>query len=362
MCPLKSGSGPPPIITNKNIQWLNPFSSLRVSPTSPSLVKVLLARYEIRKRIFFFFFQLFLSFIQVCRCTSPDGQEVAVKVIVDEHARECAAHEAEIMESIPSHCNLLPLLSFKSKSTYSLLVLPLATGGDSLKYMQSRGCTPLPEADARSLFIQLVNGVEHMHKSGFVHRDIKCENILLTGPRRRTVQLADFGFATSYRAGEQSLNEAWGSVHYSSPEIIAERSYEGPEIDVWSMGVVLYAWVTGRLPFGGNTDSELRTRICNGFFSLPTTLSPEITNLINGMLTVDRSKRFSIDEIRQHRWFAVDTSAPSNLPRAPTQPCIAVAPPKVPNPRRNSVVAQPTSTPRALVSAGKILRNIFGRK
>lgn len=123
------------------------------------------------------------------------------------------------MAAISPHENVLPLLSFKNADDYTLLATPLATGGDTLRLMQSRNLVPLPEADTRGLFVQLMHGIRHMHNAGIVHRDIKCENLLLTGPTRRALLIGDFGFATRYTPGTKALKDAWGSLHYSAPEI-----------------------------------------------------------------------------------------------------------------------------------------------
>ena len=167
------------------------------------------------------------------------------------------------MALIPAHPNVLSLVDFVSEPNYNLLATELATGGDTLELMHKRHCEPLAESEVRVLFLQLVNAVEHLHRHGVVHRDIKCENLLLTGARRRHLVLADFGFATQYEASQQ-LTDHLGSLHYCAPEICSQVPYHGPAVDVWAMGVVLFAWATGYLPFGGATEEELEARICSG--------------------------------------------------------------------------------------------------
>lgn len=230
--------------------------------------------------------------------------------------------EAAVMRLIPAHPNLLPLKDLVRDENCALLFTPFATGGDLLRFMQDRGCAPLPTDDVRSIFRQVVAGVGHMHSSGFVHRDLKCENVLLTGPNRRTVQLADFGFASAYQIGRKSLSEPWGSLHYSSPEICNQVSYEGPEVDVWSIGVVLYALCIGRLPFGGGTEEETAERIRQGIFTVPAWLPAELTGLIRGMLTVDVAKRFTLAQVAAHPWLAP-------LPPPPPPAAAAAAAPRI---------------------------------
>lgn len=232
------------------------------------------------------------------------------------------------MSLLPPHRNVLPLVSFKKTDSYTLLALPLATGGDTLRLMQERGLAGLPEADARGLFVQLVAAVKHMHAHGVVHRDIKCENILLAGARHRQLVLADMGFATRYEAGKAALDEPWGSLHYSSPEIVAQTVYEGPEVDVWSMGVVLYAWCTGRLPFGGS-EQDTALRILSASYQTPSSLSPPLAELIRRMLTADPAKRATLAEIAAHPWLRdADEAVPVLVPRHASTAAV-VTPPEV---------------------------------
>ena len=215
------------------------------------------------------------------------------------------------MEAIPRHQNVLPLVSFLSTPDASFFALPLALGGDTLQLMQDRHCVPLPEADARLLFTQLVRAVEHLHNSGIVHRDIKCENLLLTGTDRRHLLLADFGFATRYIKGQRALSATYGSLHYSSPEICGSLAYEGPEVDVWSMGVVLYAWCTGRLPFGGESEDEITARIRTASFPIPASFSAELAALMRCVLVLDPSKRITIADLWQQPWMTEHAPNPT---------------------------------------------------
>lgn len=263
-----------------------------------------------------------------------------------------ATREAEALASVPPHPHLLSLVSFTEAADHSILALPLATGGDTLKYMQERGCVPLSEDSARPLFVQLVDAVSHMHKNGFVHRDIKCENILLAGPERRDIILGDFGFAGRWKAGER-LTQAWGSHHYSSPEISARVPYEGPEVDVWSMGVVLYAWCSGRLPFGGATEEETSARIQQGMYSLPRQFSTELKTLISGMLHLNPAKRLTLDDVRAHPWVQQDGSddAYFALRRRDSPAYEGVFFPAVPPVTTSALTSPPTTRARASSSA-----------
>lgn len=245
-------------------------------------------------------------------------RDVAVKLSIGEQ-RIRTRSEAYIMRSMAPHPAVLPVLRFEESAESTMLVTPLATGGDTLKLMQARELLPLPAQHARDLFAQLVDALSHVHKNGFVHRDIKCENILLTGPLRRQVLLADFGFAARWSENSQ-LSEPWGSLHYSSPEIAANRSYKGPEVDVWSLGVVLYAWSTGRLPFGNCTEDEMRERIVAGSYALPASLGPDLADLIKRMLTREPEKRITLPEVMRHAWLTPNKSIVGSVARSASDP------------------------------------------
>lgn len=217
---------------------------------------------------------------------------------------ECRANteaEVRIMERIPPHRNVLRLYSFASLPEAAIVVMQLATGGDTLKLMQERALRPLPEADARRLFRQLLAALQHLHNHGLVHRDVKCENLLLTGHSRRHLLLADFGYTAECSSGTL-LNDNVGSLHYTAPEILGGDMYFGPPVDIWSAGVVLYAWTTGRLPFGGQTTDELVARVCHGEWIAPAFLSLPLRDLLQSMIERDVQKRATLSQIWNHPW------------------------------------------------------------
>ncbi len=106
----------------------------------------------------------------------------------------------------------------------------------------------MSERESRRLFQQLLSAIGYMHSHQIVHRDLKPENILLTKYPQRNVKLADFGLSKYLEDGEL-LRTSCGSPNYAAPEVVTGSLYGGPEIDVWSAGVILYAMLTGSLPF-----------------------------------------------------------------------------------------------------------------
>nr|CCA17060.1 SNF1related protein kinase catalytic subunit alpha p [Albugo laibachii Nc14] len=166
----------------------------------------------------------------------------------------------------------------------------------------SHHSTLMPE-EARHFFHQILSGVEYCHFHRIVHRDLKPENLLLDADNN--VKIADFGLSNIMQDGD-FLRTSCGSPNYAAPEVISGSLYAGPEVDVWSCGVILYALLCGSLPFDDESIPNLFKKIRGGMYSLPSHLSEYARDLIPRMLVVDPMKRITIPEIRQHPWFQMD--------------------------------------------------------
>ena len=122
------------------------------------------------------------------------------------------------------------------------------------------------------------------------------------------IKIVDFGLSNTYKEGEK-LKTACGSPCYAAPEMIAGKKYNGLQVDIWSAGVVLFALLCGYLPFEDPNTANLYKKILNGDYTVPKFLSPEAKELIKGILNIDPAKRFTIDDIRKHRWFSIFPSS-----------------------------------------------------
>jgi len=158
----------------------------------------------------------------------------------------------------------------------------------------------LTESKAASIFKQIVDAVDYLHKNFIIHRDLKPENILLN-KTKDIAKISDFGYAATYKL-ESYLSDFVGSPFYVSPEIILAKKYFGPEIDVWSLGVLLYTMTTGTLPWEGQNLKEVMKNIAIGNLVVPDFLSSDCLDLIKRILTVDPRKRATITEIIIHPW------------------------------------------------------------
>lgn len=167
----------------------------------------------------------------------------------------------------------------------------------------------LDEKTACNFFHQIADGIEVLHQHEICHRDLKPENLLLKEtPKGWLIKIVDFGLSNTFEGGKL-LSTACGSPCYAAPEMIAGKKYEGPKIDIWSMGVILFTLVCGYLPFEDANTGTLYKKILGCSFSLPKWLSGPLKDLIKKVLTVDPRRRYSIVEIRRHPWFALVTDA-----------------------------------------------------
>ncbi|GFR41578.1 hypothetical protein Agub_g2299 [Astrephomene gubernaculifera] len=230
------------------------------------------------------------------------GHKVAIKILnrrkiqqmeMDEKVRR----EIKILRLF-MHPHIIRLYEVIETPTDIYVVMEYVKTGELFDYIVEKG--RLQEDEARHFFQQIISGVEYCHRNMVVHRDLKPENLLLDA--KMNVKIADFGLSNIMRDGH-FLKTSCGSPNYAAPEVISGKLYAGPEVDVWSCGVILYALLCGSLPFDDENIPNLFKKIKGGIYNLPSHLSPGARDLIPRMLLVDPLKRITIPEIRQHPWF-----------------------------------------------------------
>ncbi|KAJ6474707.1 kinase-like domain-containing protein, partial [Mycena vitilis] len=178
------------------------------------------------------------------------------------------------------------------------IVTELCSGGELFDYLVEKG--RLSEDETKIIFGQLCLAVGYLHDKGIVHRDLKLENVLLD--ERCRVKLGDFGFTREFERGTY-METFCGTTGYASPEMLQGRKYLGPEVDVWSLGIILYCLLTGTLPFDDDDEDLMRQKIIVGKFEDPEWLSNESRDLIKNILHQDPTKRLPISQILTHAWF-----------------------------------------------------------
>lgn len=163
---------------------------------------------------------------------------------------------------------------------------------------------PLPEKEIQTIFGQLVIAIDFLHKHQIIHRDLKCENIMID--KYKNIRLIDLSFSCNNHKNHSTL---CGSPAYIAPEIISHQNY-GNSVDIWSMGIILYALTYGKLPFENQNYSILFHLItsANPTFAYNDKISSNLVDLIQKILVKDPNQRISIDDIKKHPFFTSDSN------------------------------------------------------
>ncbi|KAG7194161.1 uncharacterized protein KQ657_004869 [Scheffersomyces spartinae] len=193
------------------------------------------------------------------------------------------------------HPNIMGLYDVWENKNDLYLILEYIEGGELFDYLIKRG--KLNELEAINYFKQIINGISYLHQFNICHRDLKPENLLLDFDK--VIKIADFGMA-ALEVREKLLETSCGSPHYASPEIVAGKNYHGAPSDIWSCGIILFALLTGHLPFDDENIRNLLIKVQNGKFLMPPELSWEAKDLISKMLKVNPNDRITIDGILKH--------------------------------------------------------------
>ncbi|KAF0981671.1 hypothetical protein FDP41_012328 [Naegleria fowleri] len=231
------------------------------------------------------------------------GDKVAIKIINKKilthkpHLKKKVEREIAVMKMI-RHKHIIRLYDVLQTKKYLFLIMEYVEGGELFDYIVERGRLTIEEAF--HFFKQIILGVEYCHKQLICHRDLKPENLLLD--RYKNIKIADFGMASLMEEGKL-LETSCGSPHYASPEIVRGLKYNGMEADIWSMGVILYALLTGRLPFDDETLHVLLAKVKEGKYEIPQFLDEDVRDLISKMLKLNPSERITIKGIKNHPWW-----------------------------------------------------------
>ncbi|XP_068732738.1 testis-specific serine/threonine-protein kinase 3-like [Montipora capricornis] len=235
-------------------------------------------------------------------------RQVAIKIIIKKKAPQdyltkFLPREIAVMKQL-NHPNVIGLNEAIETSSRIFLVMDMADGGDLLDYIKTNGA--ISESEARCFFRQLVEASEYLHSMDVVHRDLKCENILLD--HNKNILLSDFGFARTqpveYNTGRRKLSRTFcGSYAYAPPEILRGIAYDGTRTDVWSLGVVLFTMLCAKLPFDDSNLKLLMEQISKKVvFPKKRNISEEAKHLILSMLC-DVKERIDIPGIKKHPWY-----------------------------------------------------------
>ncbi|XP_072126071.1 MAP/microtubule affinity-regulating kinase 3a isoform X3 [Mobula birostris] len=253
------------------------------------------------------------------------GREVAIKIIdktqLNPTSLQKLFREVRIMKCL-NHPNIVKLFEVIETEKTLYLVMEYASGGEVFDYLVAHG--RMKEKEARAKFRQIVSAVQYCHQKQIVHRDLKAENLLLDADMN--IKIADFGFSNEFIIGNK-LDTFCGSPPYAAPELFQGKKYDGPEVDVWSLGVILYTLVSGSLPFDGQNLKELRERVLRGKYRIPFYMSTDCENLLKRFLVLNPSKRGTLEQIMKDRWINAGHDDDDEL-RPYVEPELDIADPK----------------------------------
>ncbi|KAF7275801.1 hypothetical protein GWI33_011257 [Rhynchophorus ferrugineus] len=232
------------------------------------------------------------------------GEKVAIKIMDKQMLGEDLRRvklELEALKSF-SHENICQLYQVIETSTHFFIIMEYCSGGELFDHIVEKN--RLNEPESRKFFRQIVSAVAYLHSLGYAHRDLKPENVLLD--KNQNLKLIDFGLCAKPQGGiENPLYTSCGSPTYAAPELILGQQYLGQEVDVWAMGVLLYALLAGSLPFDDLNIDNLYRKILNGKYEEPPFISKESLRLIRSMLQVEPKKRIKVTELLDHPWITL---------------------------------------------------------
>lgn len=226
-----------------------------------------------------------------------------------EFEKELARDKRTIREStlgqLLYHPYICRLYETVPMTNHYYLLFEYVEGGQMLDYIVSHGS--LSEKLARKFARSIALALDYCHRNSIVHRDLKIENIMMTSAG--DIKIIDFGLSNLY-SPKTLLKTYCGSLYFAAPELLCAKPYIGPEVDIWSFGVVLFVLVCGRVPFDDKSVSVLHEKIKRGKVEYPQFLSKECVSLLQRMLVIDPNRRADMYEISLHPWMVKDYDLP----------------------------------------------------
>ena len=230
------------------------------------------------------------------------GRLVAIKSInktklMNERQKRKILIETSIMKTLSKSNNIVKIYETYETKKHYCIVMEYICAGDLLSYIKKRG--KLTEQVAKFIFKQIVLTLQYIHNHNIVHRDIKLDNILID--LDNNIKICDFGVSKIIKNSEPMIEQC-GTPAYIAPEILLNKGYEGYGVDIWSAGVVLYAMLSGTVPFKGNNIKDLHDLIIKGEYTPIKDISKEAAHLIKSIFEIDPKKRITTKEILVHPW------------------------------------------------------------
>ena len=255
------------------------------------------------------------SFASVYRVQNRITESIRAMKIISKSSTCSEEDEQEIVNEINilrtlDHPNVLKIFEFYSdKNSYSI-VTELCSGGELFQEIVDKG--PFNESYSAYVMFQILSAINYCHNMKVIHRDLKPENILIVDRDKNNyprIKICDFGTSKMFEKGAVQ-KKLVGSSYYIAPEVLKKRYDE--KCDIWSCGVILYILLSGRPPFGGDTDKEIMDNVTMGKYDLQTNpfdkVSKSCKDLIQKLLIMEPKKRINAQDALNHPWFKENKS------------------------------------------------------
>lgn len=213
--------------------------------------------------------------------------------------RETRIFKEAFITSLLSNNHIIKIIDFYYNTLHFFMIYEYIEGLSLLNLIRKKKY--LNENESKNILRQLICGVQYLHDNFIVHRDLKIENILIR--KDGTVKIIDFGLSNFYNK-ECYLNTFCGSLQFAAPELLKGIVYHGPEIDVWSLGIILFTMVNGKLPFDDKEITALHTKIKKGTYKWNIKPTPSLEKLIAHMVQLDPLERYSLKKVVKSEWLA----------------------------------------------------------
>ncbi|KAG1144809.1 hypothetical protein G6F37_002369 [Rhizopus arrhizus] len=234
-------------------------------------------------------------------------QQIAKEKAREENREMRTIREAHMMMLL-KHPNIVGLKDFVIQGPYFYILMDYVSGGQLLHYIVKR--QRLSDRRTRMFSRQIISALDYLHRNSIVHRDLKIENIMIDKSGRQ-IKIIDFGLSNLF-CPERLLTTYCGSLYFAAPELLRANPYQGPEVDIWSLGVVIYVMATGSVPFDDKSMPGLHEKIKKGHVDYPIHLTEDCKDLLSKIFITDPAKRIIMTDIIHHPWINKDAALIKN--------------------------------------------------
>jgi len=197
------------------------------------------------------------------------------------------------------HTGIVKMIHHWTEMDFTFLLFEHIDGKDLYDFLAENDFEPVVERDTRELFRQLIKSVKYCHKKGFIHGDLKLENIMIA--KNNKIKLIDFGFCTPSSDCHSNLTSFQGSLEYLAPEVLQRKPYSGCKSEVWSLGIILFTLLFGEFPF---SEADRNQDFIGVALVFPcSSVSQHAKDLVTSMLSMEPSERPDLEDLLKHSWF-----------------------------------------------------------